>query len=177
MTSRVRFIPAILIALFALTSASNAQMKLGGHAGFDFDASDLFVGANVVIPAFAMGDVTLLGNADFSYWVTSDNYNLFIIDANVLYPFAAGPVSAYAGGGVAISFFSYDGPSFDDFNFDDLFSKTSAVAASSTDFGLNLKGGGEFGEGKMRPFGELGYYIKDGGFLYIQGGLRFLLGE
>ena len=75
--------------------------------------------------------------------------------------------------------FSYDGPDFDDFDFDDFFSKGAApgaVQASDTDFGLNVKGGLEFGEGNLKPFGEAGFYLKDGGFLWLQGGVRFTLG-
>jgi hypothetical protein len=174
---KIRYLLSLIVLFVGLVATVNpvhAQVKIGPHIGLDFEDSDLFVGGNVLAElGLEVGDQKLLGNADASYWITGDGYNLFIIDANLLYPFMLGNLNAYGGGGLVISFFSYDIPDFNDF-----FSKSSAVAnsESETDFGLNLKGGVEFPAGNLLPFGEVGFYIKDGGFLYIQGGLRFGVG-
>ncbi len=160
----------ILVAIFALTSVANAQIAAGAHAGFDFDSSDLFIGVNGTMPVMEVGEKILRVNPEASYWVTSEGFNLFILSVNVLYPLTTGSIGAYAGGGIAISFFSFDAPEL----FDELFGDFST---SSTDFGLNLKGGAEFGEGNMRPFAEGGYFLKDGGFLYAQGGIRIQISE
>ncbi len=164
-----QFTSVILVSVFAVTCTANAQIRAGAHAGFDFDSSDLFVGINGTLPVTEVGDKTLLLNPEGSYWVTSDGFNLFIISLNVLYPLTEGSLSAYAGGGISISFFSFDTGGFEDiFGVD--------INSSSTDFGLNIKGGAEMGEGKMRPFGEAGYIFNEGGFLFAQGGVRIQVG-
>lgn len=169
MNKQLHILSVILVAVFTLASTANAQMRVGAHVGFDTDSSDLFAGINGTMPVMEVGDKTLLLNPEGSYWVTGDGFSLFIISLNVLYPLTTGSLSAYAGGGISISFFSFDTGGLDDlFGFD--------IDGSSTDFGLNIKGGAEFGEGNMRPFGEVGYFLKDGGFLYLQGGIRIQVG-
>jgi hypothetical protein len=172
MNTRFQITSAIAVIIFALPSIANAQIAVGAHGGVDFDDTDFFVGANATVPlGFEVAEKNLVLNPELSYWVTGDGYSLFIISANVLYPFTEGSISAYGGAGISVSFFSFD---FGD-EFDDLFGIDTS--SSSTDIGLNAKGGAEFGEGKMRPFAEAGFFIKDGGFLYAQGGVRFQLGE
>ena len=159
MNARFQLIPVILVSLFTLTSVANAQIAVGAHGGIAFSDADLFVGANATIPlGFQVGEQNLIANPEASYWITGEGYSLFIISANVLYPFSAGSINAYGGGGILISFVSVN-------------------THSSTDFGLNAKGGAEFGEGKLKPFAEAGFFIKDGGFLYGQGGVRIQLGD
>jgi len=158
MTKWFQFTSVILVSVFAVTGTANAQIRAGAHAGFDFDSSDLFVGINGTLPVMEVGDKTLLLNPEGSYWVTSDGFNLFIISLNVLFPLTEGSLSAYAGGGISISFFSFDAGDFGEFG--DLFGLNN-ISTSSTDFGLNIKGGAEMGEGKMRPFGEAGYIFNE----------------
>ncbi|MFC2085719.1 hypothetical protein ACFLRO_00750 [Bacteroidota bacterium] len=172
MLLRYQLSSTILIALFALTNAANAQIGVGPLVGIAFDGSDLFVGGNATIPmGFQVAEQNLILNPGASYYLI-DNVTLFIIDVNLLYPFAAGSFNAYAGAGLLVSFWSADYGDVSGF-LDDLGIDTSS---SSTDFGLNVKGGAEFGEGSIRPFGEVGFQIKDGGSLYAQGGARFQLG-
>ncbi len=173
MNKQLQILSVFLVTIFALTSAANAQIRAGAHVGFDTDSSDLFAGINATIPVTEVGDKILLLNPEGSYWVTGDGFSLFIISVNVLYPLTTGSLSAYAGGGIAISFFSFDTGDFGEFG--DLFGLND-ISTSSTDFGLNIKGGAELGEGGMRPFGEVGYFLKDGGFLYLQGGIRIQVG-
>ena len=154
-----------------LTATANAQTKVGAHVGFDTDDSNLMLGVNAVFTgSVKLGESAIRYNPEASYFLI-DNATFFVFSLNFLYPFAIEALDVYAGAGILLSFFSYDVPDFGSL------SKTTAVQnETDTTLGLNVKGGAEFGKGKMRPFGEVGFFIKDGGFLYLQGGLRFLLG-
>jgi hypothetical protein len=176
MKKRLLTIFALTVGLLAFSEAANAQfsaLAVGPHAGFDFDGSDLFIGGNVIVPTnIELAGASLAVNGDASYWITGDGYSLFVIDGNMLYPISldSESLSPYVGAGLVISFFSAD---VDCGSFCDLI---DVDGASSTDFGVNLKGGAEFGTNSMKPFGEVGFYLKDGSTFYVQGGVRFILG-
>jgi hypothetical protein len=166
----------ILLYVFAclsmLATTAHAQTKIGAHVGFDANDSNVALGVNAVFTgSVKLGESAIRYNPEASYFFV-DNVTFMVFSINFLYPFAVEAVDLYAGAGILLSLWSFDGPDLDSF-----LQKTAAIQSQTdTSFGLNVKGGGEFGNGKMRPFGEVGYYVKDGGFLYLQGGLRFLLG-
>lgn len=176
MNRRPYTILMLAIGLLSFSELGQAQgLRLGPHAGFDFDRSDLYVGGNIVVPiGLEVAETAIDLNADASLWITSDGYNVFVIDGNLLYPFnlESENIAPYAGAGIALSFTSVDVPSginCEIFN-------TDLCDNSSTNFQLNIKGGAEFGSSNMKPFGEVGLYFIDGSVFYLQGGVRFALG-
>jgi len=159
-----------LAALVAISSPAICQTLVGGHAGYDFESSELYFGPDAIIPLpWMLNDAQLSLNPEFSWYLADcDGCSFWLISANVLYPFEASFGSPYAGAGIGIATFSYDSG---------FFSKSGAVQGSSdTELGINIKAGLNFGENSGKPFAEAGLYIIDSTWLYVQGGYRFTLG-
>lgn len=172
-----RILASFAVLAIAFAGADFAQGQgLGAHLGFEFDGSDPMVGLNGTLPlGLEVAGQKLILNGNLDYFIV-DNFDWVVLGANLLYPFNMdGSFKPYAGGGILISFFSYDSPDFD-FDFD--FSKGSAVQASETDFGIAITGGAEYAlESPISPFGEAFLWLKDGSTFGLRFGVRYLFGN
>jgi len=179
MKKTLYILSAVALATAFSISSAVAQTLVGPHVGYDADVEELFVGANAVFDLpFQIGDATLRGNPEFSYFLIGDSpgfsQSLWTITLNALYPLTLEFADTYVGAGLAISrwSFDYDG---------DFFSKGSGIiigdlSTSETNLGLNGKVGANFGrESKFKPFAEAGIVIGDGSRIYAQGGARFAI--
>lgn len=180
---RPRTFSILLTALlFVCAGSARAQFNLGAHAGYDVDFEELFIGANAMVPiGLEIAEQLIRLNLDGSYYLAGEGLTVLAFDGNLIYPFQVegSSIKPYAGAGLVIFYTSVDTPDIGDFDFDDFFSKSAAVAnVTSTDIGLSLKGGSEFGSGgAITPFAEAFLYLKDGSTFGVMGGVRFALGE
>jgi len=160
----------ILVAtafVFALTaSAGMAQgLKIGPHAGFNTDGSDLAfgLGAQFDLPIL---EREVWGNAAFDFYPFIDNVSITRINANLLFPFGVGNLEFYGGGGLLMQFSSFDLP--ENFGGDE----------SDTDIALAVKAGwliGSRADG-YRPFVELEQAIGAGSDLGVRAGVYIAIG-
>ena len=169
---------ALATAISISSAVAQSSTLIGPHVGYDADIEELFFGVNGVFDLpFQIGDATLRGNPEFSYFLIGDSpgfsSTLWTITLNALYPLTMEFADTYVGAGLAISrwSFDYDG---------DFFSKGAGIiidpSTSETDLGLNAKVGANFGrESKFKPFVEAGIVIGDGSRIYAQGGARFAI--
>lgn len=161
-------------------SQSSAQFQVGGHLGIDFESSDIFIGPHVLfdLPVELPDDDFLKLNPEFSYYLSDSGVegvssSFWLVSATALYPLEFEFASTYFGAGVVLAHSSFDV----DVGFTGKSVALQQVSESSTDVGLNLKGGGEFGEAGARPFGEAGFVISESSWFYVQGGIRFGFGS
>ena len=124
----------LIASLFMLTATADAQTKVGAHVGFDTDDSNVMLGVNAVFTgSVKLGESAIRYNPEVSYFLI-DNGTFIVFSLNFLYPFAIEAADLYAGAGILLSLFSYDGPDIDDF-----FQKTAAVQnETDTTIGLNV---------------------------------------
>ena len=153
MQGAVRWTFVAIIAL-ATTSVAQAQSsRAGPRIGIDFDADELFLGAQLTVPVSTMVEFypsieiytpergSLLGfNGDFKLRLPSDGSLLW-----------------YAGGGLGIL-------------------SRSVGDNSNTDLAANLFLGIESRVGRVHPFGEARVKLGDGSRFQLLGGLNFVLG-
>ncbi|HUF11135.1 MAG TPA: hypothetical protein VMO47_17570 [Rhodothermales bacterium] len=180
MKKTLYILSAVALATAFSISTAVAQTLIGPHVGYDADVEELFVGANAVFDLpFQVGESTLRGNPEFSYFLIGDtpgvSSSLWAVTLNALYPLTLEFADTYVGAGLAISRWSFD------FDANDLFSKGSGIifddfSTSETNLGLNAKVGANFGrESSFKPFAEAGIIIGDGSRIYAQGGARFAI--
>jgi opacity protein-like surface antigen len=182
MKKALNILSLVALATAFSTSAAVAQSGtlIGPHAGYDADVEELFVGANAVFDLpIQLGDATLHGNPEFSYFLIGDDpgvsTSLWTVTLNALYPLTVEFADTYVGAGLAISRWSFD------FDTNDFFSKGTGIiigdlSRSETNLGLNAKVGANFGrESSIKPFAEAGIIIGDGSRIYAQGGARFAI--
>ena len=152
-----------LLALLLVPAGAHAQNAIGPHLGINLDTpaggDDFFVGATAHINVPAL---PVIINPAFDYYIGTENYTLLQLDANALVSFGVANVlfSPYAGGGLALSYFSFDD---DDLDLDN----------SNTDVGINGIAGTFFNLASLRPFAEARITISDGTAVSVKGGLMF----
>ncbi|MGI9174222.1 MAG: hypothetical protein ACR2GR_02730 [Rhodothermales bacterium] len=161
---RNRLFFALLPLLFLLPLSASAQNAIGPHLGYNLDNEELFIGAtaHINIPA-----LPVIINPAFDYYLGTDNFTLLQFDANALLTFGVANVlfSPYAGGGLALSYASYNDDALEDLGLN--------VDNSSTDVGLNLLAGTFFNLAALRPFAEARVTIGDGTTVAVKGGVMF----
>jgi hypothetical protein len=136
-------------------------MGLGAHAGYDFDAEEVLIGATFryELAGVPIGGnpLTLVPGIDFYPGVDGATFLFVDLDGQVAIP--ASSVEPYVGAGLSIRYISVDG------------------GTSDSDLGLNLLGGVAFGTSdKVKPFVEGRARVSDGSTVVVRGGLRFKLG-
>lgn len=155
------------------------NLKVGGQLGYDLDSEELYLGPHAVFDLpLQIGDVTLQGNPEFSYYLVDNpegvSSSFWLLTLNALYPLNLEFADTYVGAGLAITHWSV---SYDEIDF---FSKGSGVILtdfeeSSTDIGLHAKFGAGFGSGSFQPGAEVGFIASDSSWLYLQGFVRFAI--
>ena len=142
----------------ALTTTANAQIKWQVGLGITHvtasGADDGFHGMGAA--TFNLPAAPIKLRADAMYH-TFDGASILGLDGDAVYSFAPGPVSPYVLGGVSWARTKPDG------------------IDATTDFGLNLGGGINFGLGALKAFAEARYLkVGDGDAIYpITVGLHF----
>ena len=155
------------VAIVASPSQARAQWAIGPHAGYNVDASEVNLGAtaHISVPGAKIGTVQLVANPGFEFYpFMGTGFSLFVFNFDVAYPVpAAGDVAPYVGAGLAFMRSSFSG---------------GTISFSSTDVGLNLKGGAIFMKGKtIQPFGEGTLVISNATTLVLRGGVLFTVGK
>lgn len=155
-------------------SQTSAQFQVGGHAGVDFERSDIYIGPHVIfdLPVQVSRDDYLRLSPEFSYYLADSDVegvssSFWLLGATALYPLGFEFATTYFGAGLLIAHAS---SSVD-------VGTTPGVSESATDIGLNLKAGAEFGQEGAKPFGEAGFVISDASWFFLQGGVRFGFGS
>lgn len=166
MRNRISFALLPLLLLLLVPNDANAQNAIGPHLGINLDTpaggDDFFIGAtaHINIPA-----LPVIINPAFDYYIGTENYTLLQFDANALVTFGVANVlfSPYAGGGLALSYFSLDDDDLVEIDVDD----------SSTDVGVNAIAGTFFNLAALRPFAEARITISGGTAVSVKGGVMF----
>ncbi len=154
-------ITSCALLLFGLVVARPAQAQtpweLGPLVGVNLENDELLVGAVARIPLTSLS-ITL--NPGLEFYPGIENESLFVLNFDLQYQLDAETVKPYVGGGLSWARSSPDGGS------------------SSSDVGLNLKGGLVFNPAsRTRPYGEA--VVNFGGgreSLIFRGGLLFTIG-
>ena len=158
-------------AVVGSPSPIRAQWTIGPHAGYNIDASELNIGATaqITLPA-KIGKVSLSANPGFEFYpFIGSGASLLVFNFDVIYPVPAkAEVAPYVGGGLMVSHSSFSAtvPGF------------GTVSGSSTDGGLNLKGGVLFMKGQsVQPLAEATLVISNNTTLVLRGGVQFTVGK
>lgn len=159
-------------AVVASPSQVRAQWAIGPHAGYNIDASEVNLGAtaHISVPGAKIGKVQLVANPGFEFYpFIGTGASLLVFNFDVAYPVpAAGPVAPYVGAGLMFSRSS----------FSITIPGGGTISGSSTDVGLNLKGGVLFAKGKLvRPFAEATLVVSGAATLVLRGGVQFTVGK
>ena len=154
-------ITSCALLLFGLVVARPAQAQtpweLGPLVGVNLDNDELLVGAVARIPLTSLS-TTL--NPGLEFYPGIENGSLFVLNFDLQYQLDAETVKPYVGGGLSWARFSPDGGS------------------SSSDVGLNLKGGLVFNPAsRTRPYGEAVVNFASGDeALIFRAGVLFTIG-
>lgn len=150
---------SVLAALFVLALAaggSEAQVRFGGQLNVA-DDTDFGLGPRVAADLEELGPrLQILGTWDI-YFPDEDGFDFWELNGNLVYRFdlpETTSVEPYAGGGLNIARFEFDGP-----------------PSNRTELGLNVLGGVEFPLTSVTPFVELRVTAEGSEQLYVTGGL------
>jgi hypothetical protein len=141
------------MASVAATSAQAQSSHVGARLGYDFDAEEIFLGAQLTVPVSTM--IEFYPSIDI-YTPDRGSRLGFNGDFKVRLPNDGG-VDFYAGGGLGII-------------------NRSVGDNNNTDLGVNLFLGLESRVGRVHPFGEARVKLQDGSAFQLIGGLNFVLG-
>ncbi|MFW5955366.1 MAG: outer membrane beta-barrel protein [Rhodothermales bacterium] len=151
-----------VVAFGAEQSSAQTLLEIGPRIGYEVDQTEsVFVGGDVRIGLMAL---PVIINPYFDYFFPSnEDVSLWQVGANALYTFGIDNqmFTPYAGAGLAITRQSVE---------------TAGDDITSTEPGLNLLFGAQFGSGQMRPFAQAQISIGDFDMFAIAGGLLFHLG-
>jgi hypothetical protein len=158
-------------AIMGTPSQARAQWTVGPHFGYHLDASEANLGAtaHIPVPGAKIGTVQLVANPGFEFYpFIGSGASMFAFNFDIAYPIpAAGPVAPYVGAGLGIFRTSVT-----------VTFAGGSITASSTDVGLNLKGGAIFMKGKtIQPFGEGTLVVSNATTLVLRGGVLFTVGK
>lgn len=159
MKKLLTFTAAALFAVTLLAPRAEAQLSFLPYAGYNTDAAGgsflIGVGAEFGIGMVGLPiGLALRPSAEYVFGGGDVDLTQFNVDAIGRFSPPLSPVGFYAGAGLGILNASFDGN-------------------SSTDLGLNLLGGAEFGGGFAVPFAQARLTIADGSAFSILGGVRF----
>ncbi len=159
-TLRVVLTMFVVVPLvLAVPARAQTSWDLAPLLGLDLDADELFLGGSARI-APPGAPVILNPGIEFYPFIGG---SLFVVNFDVLYELTAQKVEPYVGGGLFWSRASRT---------------VAGTSISSSDIGLNLKGGVVFSPpGKLRPFAEGVIRVEGGSSLLLKGGLLLKIGR
>ncbi len=141
----------VAVAVAADVGDASAQHSVGINAGYNLDAERFFLGGQFrYAPA---GLPVILNPSVETYFI--DDFTWLQLDVNALYPFGVRNTTftPYAGAGLGVD---YTKPENGD---------------ASTDAGLNLLFGAEWGMGRLRPFTEARIHVDGDVGVALRGGI------
>lgn len=158
-----------LVLLSALSAAPAAAqisgLAIGPRVGYDIagDVEELFLGAEA---RAGFGQLPILFNVAFDYYLTEDPLSFFQLAINALYEFGVDnqAFTPYAGAGLSINRWSLD-----------IDTPFGGIETSSTDVGFNILGGARLEMNALRPFAQVQYTTSDFDILSIAVGVLFSL--
>ena len=142
----------------ALAQPASAQTRFGAQASFGDDV-DLGLGGRV---ALGMTErVHLVGTLDV-FFPSTEGLDYWEVNANATYSFDEGarPLVPYVGAGLNLARASIEPGG-------------SSTSDSSTDLGLNILGGAQFGQWAVVPYAELRVELGGGDQFVVTGGILF----
>lgn len=165
MKSARLFACAFAVALLIPVGSAAAQglgVRVGSHAGVNFDGTDFFIGLNSHFDVNA-GNTQLVGNPSVDFYLFEDNVSIYSINLDVLYPLTTGNLNPFFGAGLAIRILKFD---------EDI---PALGGSSDSDVGLNLRAGSFFGnpDSAIRFFGDVGLTVGDGSAVTARVGASF----
>jgi len=173
MKKLLTLIAVVAFAIPFLAPRAEAQLTFLAFAGYDLDVEELFIGAGVefqLMPANGLPFALALRPSAEYYFMPSESeggfeasMSLFQINAEAIADLADvidGPIGLYAGAGLGMAFISteFSGGGIE-------------ISDSSTELGLNLLGGVEFGI----PFVQFRLTTAGSTRAQLMGGVRFSL--
>ena len=174
MKKALRLAGLVFSATLGAAAPSQAQWGIAPYVGYHLDAEQVHLGSAVqfTLPT-KIGKSQLVAAPGFDMYAfmpdaPGGSSSMYVLNLDMLYPFETkSPILPYVGAGLAVARTSV---SF-------LIAGTS-FSASSTDMGLNLKGGAFFNKGKkVRPFAEAAFMVGNGSTLLLRGGVHFAVGK
>lgn len=155
---------ALGFAVLAPNKAEAQGVQFGVAASYA-DSWDFGVGA---FGKFHLADVSnraIGGRIGFDYFFPGNNRKAWSLNGDALLNIATNDASLkpYVGAGVGYRHFSYDSG----------FCGVTGVDCSSSDVGLNLIGGLNFGKSKMMPFVEAKLEVGNGSQFVAKAGIHF----
>ena len=145
---------------FALVVAPPAQAQtpweVGPHVGVNLDNDELLVGA---VARIHLSSLPITLNPGFEFYPGFDPGSLFVLNFDVQYQLDAESVEPYVGGGIS-------------------WARKGAAGGSSSDAGLNLKGGVMFSpSSRTQPYVEaVVNFANNDEALIFRGGFLFTIG-
>jgi hypothetical protein len=149
----VRWVLVALLAIGAAPLARAQSSHIGARIGYDFDANEVLLSANLTVPVSQRID--FYPSLDV-YTPDRGNKLGFNGDFKVRFPMGSGP-DVYLGAGIGVV-------------------NRSVGDFSNTNVGANLIGGLESRLGWVHPFGELRLRLHDQSTFHLIGGLNFTIG-
>ncbi len=147
--------------LFGLVAAPPAQAQapweLGPHLGVNLDNDEIILGAAARIHLSSL-PITL--NPGIEFYPGVDPGSLFVLNFDVQYELDAESVAPYVGGGIS-------------------WARRGGAGGSSSDAGLNLKGGVVFNpSSRTRPYADVVLnFANSNEALVFRGGVLFTIGR
>lgn len=159
------------VAIAGSPSHVRAQWGIAPYAGYNIDAQELHLGAaaQFTLPA-KIGTVQLTATPGVDlYPFVGSGASLYMFYFDLGYPIeTTSTLAPYVGAGLSVTHASASVT----------IPGLGTISSSSTNVGLNLKGGTFFNKGKpMRPFAEAVLVISTGSTLLLRGGVQFTVGK
>ena len=158
-TLRTAFCALFLAGLLAAPPVqAQSPWEVGPHLGVNLDNDEILLGA---VGRLHLASLPITLNPGFEFYPGLDGGSLFALNFDVQYQLEAETVEPYVGGGISWARLSPD------------------VGTSSSDVGLNIKGGVSFNPAsRTHPYAEAVLNFADGsealifkaGFLFTVGG-------
>ena len=152
---------AFALFLFGLVAAPPAQAQtpweIGPHLGVNLDNDEILVG---FVARLHLSSLPITLNPGIEFYPGVDPGSLFALNFDVQYQLEAETVEPYVGAGIA-------------------WLRTGSTLGSTSDAGLNLKGGLVFNPAnRTQPYAEAALTFADGDeFLIFRAGVLFTIGR
>ena len=169
---RLFIFAAVFGLLFSAPHLASAQIRIGSHLAFEFEGSNLAIGANAQV-GFNGGERRFLANPSVDFYLFEKNVTMTAINLDVAYPLFQdqssldGPAfSPYLGAGLLARRTGLDVP--EEF-------QVPGVDYNDTDFGINVFVGSLFmaPDSPIRPFARVAANIGANTGVSVQGGAMF----
>jgi hypothetical protein len=140
---RFALLLAVIVVLCGFGAAHAADWRFGVQGSFDEGIDTLGIGVRAEVDLGTMVP-GLSGALHGNYYLGYDYADVFDFNADVRYDLPIPKVDTYAGGGLNVSYYSWDYDLYDE---------------GDIEFGLNALAGIRFDLGSVQPFVEVRYTV------------------